>query len=141
MMIPARNAYRAVFASATRPDDYQAVFAPVEAWSDGGKAMVLNPQGDGLAPVSRFPNFKRVVPDEAPVVGVLPGDGWKVRYTEEDGEAWHVSVMAWTMHTDGTMRPVTASGDTWQEPLREDSRAEMVVPEQYEPVTETEVKE
>jgi hypothetical protein len=73
--------------------------------SKTGVPMVL---GDGDRRARRadyYHNFEFLEFDEAPVVAALPGQGWRVEFTDDNGESRSQPIVGWLVRADGSVTP------------------------------------
>lgn len=64
------------------------------------------------------------IADESAVVALIPGDGWRVAFSDDDGQEWSQRLVGWGLRVDGCVVPLdtdsggivedlTATGGTW----------------------------
>ncbi|MBE4790262.1 hypothetical protein [Streptomyces caniscabiei] len=82
---------------------------PVVAWDDDGNALVAGKLG--LVRADRFGTVHRIVQHDAAVVSAVPGGGWMIDCTGDDGDTWTDVIVAWTIHSDGSATALTCSAD------------------------------
>jgi hypothetical protein len=105
-MIPATGSYVACY----RDDDgSRAPSRKVEAWAHDGHPMVFSPKG--LIRAEDGGNFRYVMEGDAPVVGVMPGNGWLIHCTDSEGVSWVDPVLGWAVHADGVVHPLVSDSD------------------------------
>ncbi|MFF4846234.1 hypothetical protein ACFY2G_40595 [Streptomyces collinus] len=49
--------------------------------------------------------------DNSMIVGAVPGGGWLIDCADAEGNTWTTPILAWTVHADGTARPITTDRD------------------------------
>lgn len=111
-MIPATSPYRAAFKLNNTGDTYYE-YMPVIAWDDEGNPLVVCDDGKSqrLLPARTYNNFAHVEPDEQRTVALIPGGGWRVERTEDDGTVWSQPLVAWALQAGGLVVPLDADGD------------------------------
>lgn len=98
-MIPVPG-YVAVF----KHPDGQEYTRPVLAWGDQGEPLVVDPKR-GLIPVNAewgTSGFVRLQTANPPAT-VIPGGGWIVTYTDPAGTEQTTPVVAWRIHSTGSV--------------------------------------
>lgn len=93
------------------PTGWNAIFKPyrvepVVGWDEYGDALVINPATGKRVDVhslddDEFCNLERADP---PVVGVLPGDGWAIRWADGSSDR----IIGFAVQADGCTRPILA---------------------------------
>lgn len=114
MIIPAVQPYEARYAheGIADPNGKPRVAystKPVIAWSDDGRALVVNDDGR-LVPADTWRNFHDVAPADPRVVAAVPGGGWIAEYANDDGSTHSSPIVAWNVYEDGTCIPVDTDG-------------------------------
>ena len=66
-----------------KPDAPQ--YRRVAAFDDVGRPQVLDDQGGSLMPATELPGFRKVSDDAAGSTAIIPADGWRVEYLNNDG--------------------------------------------------------
>lgn len=79
---------------------------PVVAWSDDGDALVVDHGSGCLRPANQSKGFAGLNSDEGSVVAVLPGGGWLMHFTDEDG-SWTEPVVGWTVTANGVVEALS----------------------------------
>jgi hypothetical protein len=71
-----------------------------------------------------------LAPVEPPVVAALPGNGWWVAYQRDDDDEAELvfPVLAWMVHSDGTLTPADAGTLAMPEEEREQFKTFRLVP-------------
>ncbi|MFD3424095.1 hypothetical protein [Streptomyces decoyicus] len=105
-MIPSKDGYFALY---TNSDGRSVRSRPVIAWDDAGDALVVG--SHGLKTAGSIAGFSGVTRHAVPLVAAVPGGGWFVDCTDEDGNSWTDRVVAWGIQADGTARPITTDPD------------------------------
>jgi hypothetical protein len=82
---------------------------PVIAWDDDGFPLVIN--RGMLRRAYDLGSVARIQQDHVPVVGAVPGGGWLIDCTDDEGNSWTTPILAWTVHADGTATPLTSDSD------------------------------
>ncbi|WP_228184054.1 hypothetical protein [Streptomyces anulatus] len=104
-MIPAQHPYRANYQQ-EKGGGMVPRSKPVIAWDDEGQALVVDERSGRLVPANNGRNFTGLSEGEHPVVGAIPGSGWRVRFKNEDGTFIEDPLVAWTVRSDGTLTPI-----------------------------------
>ena len=52
---------------------------------------------------------------DVPIVGVIPGDGWRAEVKTETGDTDSRPILAWTLDAEGTCTPLVADSDGYTE--------------------------
>lgn len=103
-MIPAQPGYSAFFE--VEDGSGNCYDLPVHAWDEDGFPMVLD--GRSLVSAKRAGKYVCVEEDpNPPVIAVAPAAGWWVEYADGFKEP----VIAWGVHGDGSVRPLTTDSD------------------------------
>jgi len=79
------------------------------AWGDEGEPLVVGRRG--LVPAWDLGGISRLVTEEAPAVGAVPGGGWMIDCKDDEGGSWTLPILAWTIHANGTASPLTTDAD------------------------------
>lgn len=90
----------------------------VIAWSDSGDALVLDFAAGELKAARTLPGFTTVEPADEPLVAVVPGGGWMMRLTWDDGTTSVVPVLAWGIDRHGLGEAIAVDADGVVEPVR-----------------------
>lgn len=122
-MIPARGHYEARFKyDPTKPSSRNPIDKRVEAFNEEGVALIVNEEGF-LVPAMSYSTFLCVVDlNGEEVIGVLPGAGWRLAWTDpDDGEVFTHVVVGWSVKANGETHPIIADGlgaeaDIWTDP-------------------------
>lgn len=114
---------------------------PVVAFDDEGVPYYVSSgarDSKTLVRADRWTNYLGVgMARNDPIIGVVPGQGWKVVYKfEEDDEETIVPVVAWTIDSGGNCKPRTSplfelnapDADTWFDPREDDAFVRMIAP-------------
>lgn len=112
--IPAQPGTDASFRSETTgPDGKRRYFwthKPVVAWTDDGDALIVG--RTDLVRARTRDNFHSLTEShQAATVGVIPGGGWLVEFTDDDGSTWIEPILAWTVEADGSVKPQAVEVD------------------------------
>lgn len=84
---------------------------PVEAWDENGDPMVVD-SNLGLMSARGFKNFSHVGRETSgPYVTAVPGQGWYVHRTDDDGTTWDDPVIAFVIDRHGEAAIVLGTGD------------------------------
>lgn len=113
-MIPATEAYTAVFRHEnTKTPEGRPTYSeqPVIAWDDEGNALVVDEKTGRLRAANSWANFDGVHPGQAPVVAAIPGGGWLVEYSADDGTPVASPLPAWLVRRDGSFDPIDVDRD------------------------------
>lgn len=104
-MIPAQHPYQAHYKQEERG---RTLFTckPVIAWDDEGQALVVDERTGRLVPANNGRAFTGLSEGGHPVVAAIPGGGWRARYTNSDGTSLEDPLVAWTVHSNGTLTPI-----------------------------------
>ncbi|MGW0779049.1 hypothetical protein ACWD01_36920 [Streptomyces sp. NPDC002835] len=104
-MIPAQHPYEAHY---KQEEDGRTGFRskPVIAWDDEGQALVVDERTGQLVPANNGRTFTGLSEGGHPVVAAIPGGGWSARYKHPDGTSTLDPLVAWTVHSNGTLTPV-----------------------------------
>lgn len=130
-MIPTSRSYDAMFEHTHSDGAWKGktytMTMPVEAWTDEGDPMVLQDGKKRLVRASSFSNFIGVTEAERqPVVGVLPGDGWRFAYADDDGAEFTEPVLGWAVTADGYAYPLVAHGEDNHAEIQSASNARVI---------------
>lgn len=136
-MIPAQHPYQARFKHAMNSGKTRYSHKPVIAWDDDGHALVADESRGCLVMASSYSNFDGVSESRDPVVGVIPGGGWRALYND-DGKASVDPLIAWLVHPDGSVVPVDTDNDGITSIPTEVSNFVRLLPPGEEPPTELE---
>jgi hypothetical protein len=105
-LIPADRSHYAIYENTK---GRQTARRPVIAWDDDGHPLVVGPQG--LRRAEDLGRFVRLFENAAPVLSAIPGGGWLIECTDDEGVTWTDPIMAWTIHADGTAIPIGVDSD------------------------------
>lgn len=84
---------------------------PVEAWDPvTGSALIVDTDSGTLKPVASYPDFVRLE-RAGRVVGVLPGNGWRATWDDEDDGPVTQDVLGWLITDSGGAMPIVVSED------------------------------
>jgi hypothetical protein len=107
-MIKAEPGFTAVFKVA----DGSTRTVEVVAWDDEGNALVLDSKRGQLVPARSYSSaFQGVTHTRDPYITAVPGQGWTIEVTEEDGKVWMHPVIAFAIDMDGYGIVITGAGD------------------------------
>lgn len=112
-MIPATSPYRAAFKHRNGAGGTYYEYMPVIAWDDEGNPLVACDDGKSqrLLPARTYNNFAHVEPDEQRIIALIPGGGWRVEHSEDDGATWSHPLVAWALQAGGLLVPVETDSD------------------------------
>jgi hypothetical protein len=85
----------------------------VLAFDEDGAPYVLGGEKQGYALVlaSALRGFEGIWPDEdKPYVAALPGNGWRVEHTGDDGQKWSEPVVCWAVTSSGYAEAMVSDG-------------------------------
>lgn len=106
-MIPAMRAFSAVY----RTKNNRFVHRPVIAWDDNGVPLVAGKrrlvEASDLGIQDNIGLFTGIVEAQEVVVAAVPGGGWLIDCTGEDGDTWTEPIVSWVVRADGTATPIT----------------------------------
>jgi hypothetical protein len=105
-MIPADGSYHVHFLTT---DGKPSISKPVVAWGDDGAPLVAGKKG--LINAHDYGRVGQVGQTTAGVVGAVPGGGWLIDCTDDEGNTWTVPILAWTIHADGSATALTTDAD------------------------------
>ncbi|MFF4347560.1 hypothetical protein [Streptomyces sp. NPDC001530] len=88
---------------------------PVIAWGDDGAAMVADMETGRLRDADTWSNFAGLRKADTPLVGVIPGDGWRAEIRTDAGDTDFRPILAWTLDAEGTCTPLVADSDGYAE--------------------------
>lgn len=111
-MIPANSFPRAVFEHTIGAGKKYQSFSPVLAWDDEGYPLVLaseNPRR--LERADGFSNFSHVDTDSDRAISAIPGGGWMIRWTDDEGGTSVEPVVAWLVDATGMLTPAIVDED------------------------------
>lgn len=101
-MIPADRTASAIFRDAQGQASYDKT---IVAWDTDGHPLIAGEQG--LIRAEDHGDFHSVLEDTAGlIVGAVPGGGWLITTTEEDGSEYTDAIVAWAVYADGTAMPI-----------------------------------
>lgn len=100
-MIPADRSHYAVYENT---EGERTAARQIVAWDDDGHPLVVGALG--LTRAEECGNFRRIRHDTAPIVAAIPGDGWLIECTDDEGNTWTDRILAWTVHADGVASPI-----------------------------------
>lgn len=106
-LIPADGSYRADYT------DREGNFVGsknIVAWDEDGRPLVVDNHGLSLAASTRY-RFSGISRQPSPVVAAVPGGGWMIETTNEDGLTSTDPIVAWSIHADGTASPIGVDAD------------------------------
>lgn len=107
-MIPANGTYYVHF------ENHKGQFtcaASVTAWDDDGSPMIAGKWGLVRAADAGLGAVRAIKHSTEAVVGAVPGGGWLIDCTDEDGAKWTSPILAWTVHADGSATALTSDAD------------------------------
>lgn len=107
-MIPANGTYYVHF------QDSEGQFTsakPVVAWDDDGRPLIAGRYGLELAADAGLGAIRGIRQASEAVVGAVPGGGWLIDCTDDEGVSWTLPILAWTIHADGAATPLTTDAD------------------------------
>jgi hypothetical protein len=107
-MIPADGTHYVHF---RLPDGNPGLPSPVVAWDEDGSPLVVGKWGLVRASDAGRGAVARIKRDNEPVVGAVPGGGWLIDCTDDEGNTWTTPILAWTVHADATTTPLTSDSD------------------------------
>lgn len=117
-MIPAQPGRYFLRYEGTKPDGKTYYFENEEvvAWNENGEPLVLDERPDHrhhLSTGSRESNYVGVAEtaEGGRTVQLIPGNGWQVEHTEEDGTRWGEPILAWALDVSGWVSPLTTDSD------------------------------
>jgi hypothetical protein len=113
-MIPATARYDASYRHETdgRP---HFTTKPVIAWGDDGAALVADMKTGRLRDADSWSNFAGLRKADVPVVGVIPGEGWRAEAKTDTGDTDSRPILAWTLDAEGACTPLVADSDGYTE--------------------------
>lgn len=117
-MIPATRPYVARYEhkSANGSRSYFSEL-PVAAWDNEGYPLVVRSDSHCLERANTWRNFAGIDTADSPVVAAVPGGGWRVEHTQEDGAVWSEPIVAWAIYPNGTAQAITVDGDGYADEL------------------------
>lgn len=77
---------------------------PVVGWDETGRPLTIDNKGQRVAAES-LPDFHSVSQAASPIVGVLPGDGWRVAWKGAPDERSE-PVIGWAVDATGRTMPI-----------------------------------
>ncbi|MFG1839109.1 hypothetical protein ACGFH8_11820 [Micromonospora sp. NPDC049175] len=126
-MIRTKGNYRAAYKDTSGPRPFW-THRKVEAWDDSGMALVVNEKQGRLARADEWTNFAGVTVDDDSVVAAVPGGGWLVEWTADDGTTHTEPLLAWAVNSSGWATPIDGSTDGLAMPLEDDTRGWRLIP-------------
>ncbi|MFE5544589.1 hypothetical protein ACFQ71_12305 [Streptomyces sp. NPDC056534] len=104
--------------SLASPTGWVAIFKPyreepVIGWDEHGYALIVDPSTGRRIDVHELPDheFCDLERAKSAYTTVLPADGWQAVFTDEEGRALHVPLLAWLFTAAGRATPVIADAD------------------------------
>ncbi|MGW0805252.1 hypothetical protein [Nonomuraea sp. NPDC002799] len=83
----------------------------VVAWDDEGRALVLDGRRGELVDARSYGDLRDVTHKRDPYISAVPGQGWLIEVTEQDGKTWTHPVIAFAIDLDGYGTVVAGAGD------------------------------
>jgi hypothetical protein len=113
-MIPATARYEANY---RQENNGRAYFTtkPVLAWGDDGAALVADMETGRLRDADSWANFGGLRKADAPIIGVIPGEGWRAEIKTDTGDTDSRPILTWTLDAEGTCTPLVADPDGYAE--------------------------
>lgn len=100
-MIPAKDGHVAIYNRGTTGVHTR----PIVAWNNDGEPLVVGDQG--LVTAWSLAGYNSVSETPAPVpVTAVPGGGWLIDCVDDDGNTWTDAIVAWVVHSDGSLVPL-----------------------------------
>jgi hypothetical protein len=112
-MIPAPPGLQAHYERTATDGTTRFTILEVLAFNEDGIPLVLGGEkhGYGLVPASSYRGFTGIWPNEdKPYVAALPGDGWRVEHTGDDGHRWSEPVVCWAVTSGGYAEALVSDG-------------------------------
>ncbi|MFD4524860.1 hypothetical protein ACFWP7_13230 [Streptomyces sp. NPDC058470] len=88
---------------------------PVIAWRDDGAALVADMKTGRLRDADGWANFAGLRKADVPIIGVIPGEGWRAEVKTDTGDTDSRPILAWTLDAEGTCTPLVADSDGYTE--------------------------